>query len=146
MQYDTESARRNGIMELLYAGYIALSGETVEEVLSKLHTWKTVMEPKGLKVNVGKTKALSLSLKLTTIAAIDSYSVVASELVLTLSCAPYAKSGCICAALGCPGCKLISSLFFNAQHAQAVTILSLAMKKTLGNSSRSARSPSLAIA
>ena len=75
MQYVTESMRRNDIMELLYADDIALPGETVEEVLAKYHDWKTAMERKGLKVNVGKTKALSMPVMSKTITALDPCSV-----------------------------------------------------------------------
>ena len=48
-----------------------------------MHDCKTALERKGLRVNVGKTKALSMPVKLKTIAALDPAVFVASELVLT---------------------------------------------------------------
>ena len=47
MQYVTESARHNDLMELLYADDLALCDETVTGVLAKYHKWKTAMERKG---------------------------------------------------------------------------------------------------
>ena len=59
MQYVTESARHNDLMELLYADDLALCDETVTGVLAKYHKWKAAMERKGLKVSVKKTKGLT---------------------------------------------------------------------------------------
>ena len=103
------------------------------------------MERKDLKVNVGKTKALSMPLKLT-IAAPDP-------------CSFFSK-GVGANSIKCTICKkwvhrrfsrlremlVIFTDIFSAQHAQAVTILSFALETTFGNSSRSASSPILAIA
>ena len=44
--------------ELLYADDLMISAESMEELLVKLKTWKTEMEKKGLRVNVGKTKIM----------------------------------------------------------------------------------------
>ena len=41
--------------ELLYADYLMISAESMEELLVKVQTWKTEMEKKGLRVNMGKT-------------------------------------------------------------------------------------------
>ena len=42
--------------ELLYADDLMISAESMEELLVKVETWKTEMEKKGLRVNMGKTK------------------------------------------------------------------------------------------
>ena len=44
--------------ELLYANDLMISAESMEELLVKLKTWKTEMEKKGLRVNMGKTKIM----------------------------------------------------------------------------------------
>ena len=42
--------------ELLYADDLVISAETEEGLKMKLNKWKTEMEAKGLRVNMGKTK------------------------------------------------------------------------------------------
>jgi hypothetical protein len=44
--------------ELLYADDLVLVAESEERLLEKIRKWKTGLESKGLKVNVGKTKVL----------------------------------------------------------------------------------------
>ena len=44
--------------ELLYADNLMISAESMEELLLKVHKWKTEVEKKGLRVNMGKTKIL----------------------------------------------------------------------------------------
>ena len=44
--------------ELLYADDLVISAESMEELLVKVKTWKTEMEKKGLRVNMGKTKIM----------------------------------------------------------------------------------------
>ena len=44
--------------ELLYAGDLAIVAESLEELKIRLKNWKSWLEEKGLKVNVGKTKVL----------------------------------------------------------------------------------------
>ena len=44
--------------ELLYADDLVISAETKEGLKMKLNKWKTEMEAKGLKVNMGKTKIM----------------------------------------------------------------------------------------
>ena len=61
MQYVTEDARYNDLLELLYADDIALGDSTVEAVVARYLRWKESMERKGLKVSVKKTKVLSIS-------------------------------------------------------------------------------------
>ena len=50
--------------ELLYADDLMISAESMEELLVKLKTWKTEMEKKGLRVNMGKTKIMVSGLNL----------------------------------------------------------------------------------
>jgi hypothetical protein len=44
--------------ELLYADDLVLMAESEEELRQKLIDWKTAMEQKGLRVNIGKTKVM----------------------------------------------------------------------------------------
>ena len=44
--------------ELLYADDLVITAETLSELLEKFRVWKTNLESKGLRVNVGKTKIL----------------------------------------------------------------------------------------
>ena len=44
--------------ELLYADDLVIIAETLEELVEKLSVWKTNIESKGLRVNVGKTKIM----------------------------------------------------------------------------------------
>jgi hypothetical protein len=44
--------------ELLYADDLALLASSEEELLEKIRMWKTGLEDKGLRVNVGKTKVM----------------------------------------------------------------------------------------
>ena len=44
--------------ELLYAGDLAVIGDTLEECISKLTTWKNDMYDRGLWINMKKTKLM----------------------------------------------------------------------------------------
>ena len=44
--------------ELLYADDLVIIADSVEELIEKLKRWKTAMEKRGLRVNMGKTKVL----------------------------------------------------------------------------------------
>ena len=44
--------------ELLYADDLVIVADSMEELIVKLKTWKTEMEAKGLRVNMGKTKIM----------------------------------------------------------------------------------------
>jgi Reverse transcriptase (RNA-dependent DNA polymerase) len=44
--------------ELLYADDLDLMAESEEELMEKFHVWKSGMEDKGLRVNMGKTKIM----------------------------------------------------------------------------------------
>ena len=50
--------------ELLYADDLMISAESMEELLVKLKTWKSEMEKKGLRVNMGKTKIMASGMNL----------------------------------------------------------------------------------
>ena len=47
-----------GLWELQYADDLMISAESMEELLVKLKTWKSEMEKKGLRVNMGNTKIM----------------------------------------------------------------------------------------
>ena len=48
------------LSELLYAVDIVLMSETIEGLRNKFLKWKEAFDSKGLKVNLGKTKVMSL--------------------------------------------------------------------------------------
>ena len=50
--------------ELLYADDLMISAGSKEELLAKVKTWKTEMEKKGLRVNMGKTKIMESGINL----------------------------------------------------------------------------------
>ena len=50
--------------ELLYADDLIISAGSKEELLVKVKTWKTEMEKKGLRVNMGKTKIMESGINL----------------------------------------------------------------------------------
>ena len=50
--------------ELLYADDMMISAESMEELLVKVQTWKTEMEKKGLRVNMGKKKIMESGINL----------------------------------------------------------------------------------
>ena len=50
--------------ELLYADDLVISAESIEELLIKLKTWKSEMEKKGLRVNIGKIKIMMTGINL----------------------------------------------------------------------------------
>ena len=50
--------------ELLYADDLMISAESMAELLVKVQTWKTEMEKKGLRVNMGKTKIMESGINL----------------------------------------------------------------------------------
>ena len=50
--------------ELLYADDLMISAESMEELLVKGETWKTEMEEKGLRVNMGKTRIMESGINL----------------------------------------------------------------------------------
>ena len=50
--------------ELLYADDLMINAEATKELLVKVQTWKTEMEKKGLRVNMGKTKIMESGINL----------------------------------------------------------------------------------
>ena len=54
----TEFAREGALCELLYADYLVMMSEAIEEVRIKFLKWKEVFESIGLKVYLGKTKVV----------------------------------------------------------------------------------------
>ena len=50
--------------KLLYVDDLMISAESMEELLVKVQTWKTEMEKKGLRVNMGKTKIMESGINL----------------------------------------------------------------------------------
>ena len=59
--------------ELLYADNLMISAEPKEELLVKVKTWKTEMEKKGLRVNMGKTKIMESGIKLDVLKKFEKY-------------------------------------------------------------------------
>ena len=55
----TEDVRDGSLIYLLYAGNLLLCGDSLNEVMDKYGRWKNVVEGKGLRVNVDKTKGSS---------------------------------------------------------------------------------------
>ena len=83
--------------ELLYADDLMISAEPMEELLVKVQTWKTEMEKKGLRVNMGKTKIMESGINLDVL-NLESTPVVSvsQELVaLMQSSVVAASAGCI---------------------------------------------------
>ena len=60
--------------ELLYADDLVISAETEEGLKMKLNKWKTEMEAKGLRVNMGKTKIMVSRVNLQTLKDSGKYS------------------------------------------------------------------------
>ena len=56
----TEDVREGSLIEFLYADDLVLCGESLNEVMDKYGRWKNVVEGKGLRVNVDKTKGMQL--------------------------------------------------------------------------------------
>ena len=84
--------------ELLYADDLMISAESMEELLVKVQTWKTEMEKKGLRVNMGKTKIMESGINLDVRKKSGKYPVVSvsQELVaLMQSSVVAASAGCI---------------------------------------------------
>jgi hypothetical protein len=58
MDVVSAEVRQGLLMELLYADDLVIMGESLKELEKKFLEWKRVMESKGLKVNVNKTKIM----------------------------------------------------------------------------------------
>ena len=84
--------------ELLYANDLMISAESMEELLVKVQTWKTEMEKKGLRVNMGKTKIMESGINLDVLKKSGKYpcGVCQSGVVaLMQSSVVAASAGCI---------------------------------------------------
>ena len=62
--------------ELLYADDLMISAGSKEELLVKVKTWKTEMEKKGLRVNMGNTKIMESGINLDVLKYLESTPVV----------------------------------------------------------------------
>ena len=54
----TEDVRDGSLIELLYTDDLVLCEESLNEVMSKYGKWKNVVDGKGLRMNVDKTKGM----------------------------------------------------------------------------------------
>ena len=52
----TEHAREGPLIEILYADNLVLMSESLEDLRERFQRWRSALEGKGLKVNVGKSK------------------------------------------------------------------------------------------
>ena len=71
--------------ELLYADDLVISAETKEGLKMKLNKWKTEMEAKGLRVNIGKTKIMVSGVNLQTLKDRVNTHAVSAEKVLAVT-------------------------------------------------------------
>ena len=54
----TEDVRDGSLIELLYTDDLVLCEESLNEVMGKYGKWKNVVDGKGLRMNVDKTKGM----------------------------------------------------------------------------------------
>ena len=54
----TQHARQGLLNEILYANDLVLMSESLEDLLERFQRWRSALEGKGLKVNVGKAKMM----------------------------------------------------------------------------------------
>ena len=54
----TEHAREGLLNEILYADDLVLMNESLEDLRKRFQRWRSALEDKGLKVNVGKTEMM----------------------------------------------------------------------------------------
>ena len=59
----TEHAREGLLNEILYADDLVLMKESLDDLKERLQRWRSALEDKGLKVNVGKTKMMVSGMK-----------------------------------------------------------------------------------
>ena len=86
--------RTGCLWELLYADDLMISAESMEELLVKVQTWKTEMEKKGLRVNMGKTKIMESGINLDVLKKSGKY-----------PCGVYQSGVGSSNAIFCGGCK-----------------------------------------
>ena len=86
--------------ELLYADDLVISAETEEGLRMKLNKWKTEMEAKGLRVNMGKTKIMVSGVNLQTLKDSGKYpcsvcrKVVGSNSIYCAGCSHWVHKKC----------------------------------------------------
>ena len=85
--------------EDLYADYLVIIAESLEECVRRLLTWKEAMEEEGLRVNAGKTKIMICGMGLDLQVSSHVLS-VALEWAPTVSSAKAVSTGCIRSAVG----------------------------------------------
>ena len=61
-----------GTLMELYADDLVLCGESLNEVMDSYVRWKNVVEEKGLRVNVNKTKVMQLLFGKSSVSKVDS--------------------------------------------------------------------------
>ena len=54
----TDHAREGLLNEILYANDLVLMSESLDDLRERFKRWRSALEDKGLKVNVGKTKMM----------------------------------------------------------------------------------------
>ena len=88
--------------EDLYADDLVIIAESLEECVRRLLTWKGAMEEKGLRVNAGKTKIISVVRDWIScrVQASSHALFVALEWAATASSAKAVSTGCIRNAVG----------------------------------------------
>ena len=95
-------------MELLYGDDLVLMAESEELLMDKLRKWKTGMEEKGLRVNMGKTKVMRCQVDAGQVVKTGKYPCgvcrkgVGSNSILCMSCCAW-NSGYIVNAVGSLG-------------------------------------------
>ena len=91
----TKDVSYGTLMELLYADDLVLCGESLNEVMDKYVRWKNVVEEKGLRVNVNKTKVMQLLFGKSSVSKVDCVVSVVSGLVVILLDVRNGRSGFI---------------------------------------------------
>ena len=79
----------------MYADDLMISAETEEGLKMKLYKWKTEMEAKGLRVNMGKTKIMVSGVNLQTLKDSGKYSCsVCSNSIYCAGCSHWVHKKC----------------------------------------------------
>ena len=86
----------------LYANYLVIIAESLEECVRRLLTWKEAMKAKGLRVNAGKTKIMICGTGLDLLQSSGEFpcAVCCTEWASTASSAMVASTGCTRNAVG----------------------------------------------
>ena len=90
----TEHAREGLLNEILYADDLVLMSESLEDLRERFERWRSALEDKGLKVNVGKTKMIvSETEGEIVLSKIDPCGICGKRLDLTLCVAHSVQNG-----------------------------------------------------